>query len=89
MASGPQHYKDAEDAVEFAAQCVEGSERSRFHLQVALVHATLANAAAIALNDRENNRGHRDEWDEVCAVGTAGAGEGTCPGGCRQPADVA
>lgn len=84
--TGPEHYRAAE-------KCLSGvdddSGMSLALLAEAQTHATLALAAATALNDFEGGMGSADlsEWHEACAKRTATAGqvggtEGTCPGGC-------
>jgi hypothetical protein len=89
MATGPEHYRRAEElllhAYEAEPRCPEESSA----LAAAQVHATLALAAATALNDFEGGMSSAElsEWHEACAKGTATAGpvggtEGTCPGGC-------
>lgn len=46
--NGPEHYTDAERAVQHAKETKVGSAEERFHLDIAQVHATLALAAAVA-----------------------------------------
>ena len=53
MASGPEHYRDAEDHLRFAADNRLGSPDQSWNLAAAQVHATLALAAATALNDND------------------------------------
>lgn len=88
MASGAQHYRDAERAFENAKDAKEGSEMERWQMFAADFHARMALTAATAL--RENGRVpivELEAWRDVCATGTPTAGqvadtEGTCPGGC-------
>ena len=47
--TGPEHYREAEDALETAAEEEIGSTGERYYLDKAQVHATLALAAATAL----------------------------------------
>ena len=51
MATGPEHYRDAERNLEYAKNKDPGSDGERFHLAAAQVHAALAVAAATAWFD--------------------------------------
>ena len=54
MTSGPEHYRMAEQNIEWAKDKETGSVGEHWHLTVAQVHATLALAAATA-----------DPWNET------------------------
>lgn len=63
MASGPEHYLKAEDHLASADVLDEGDlEASAWHQRQAQVHATLALAAATAMNDADGGMGAKD-WD--------------------------
>jgi hypothetical protein len=49
MATGPEHYKEAEEFLKLAKSEKYGSDQESYHLRAAQVHATLALAAATAL----------------------------------------
>ena len=70
--TGPEHYRAAEVAIENAKYTDVGSDKERFFVAVAQVHATLAAAAATALNDFEGGMSARDynAWAEVAGVQT-------------------
>lgn len=68
MATGPEHYREAEEHVGFAMATSLDSE-ARFHLAAAQVHATLALAAATALGSRHDMYDLDFEaWDRVAGV---------------------
>lgn len=50
--TGPEHYREAEAALETAAEEAIGSKGERYQLDKAQVHAILALAAAIALSNQ-------------------------------------
>lgn len=52
--NGPEHYREAESSLVAAKGSDGGSNLERYHLAAAQVHATLALAAATALNDRQS-----------------------------------
>lgn len=66
MATGPFHYREAEEHVAFAMATSLDSE-ARLHLAAAQVHATLALAAATALNDGHEGMRLTDQhaWRQV------------------------
>ena len=47
--TGPEHYRTAEQLLDWAANSEPGGETERYRLSAAQVHATLALAAATAL----------------------------------------
>lgn len=47
--TGPEHYRAAEQCLAYAADEDLGSDAERYNLAAAQVHATLAHAAAVAL----------------------------------------
>jgi hypothetical protein len=49
MATGPEHYSEAENMLAHAADATEGSDIERYYLGAAQAHAALAHAAATAL----------------------------------------
>jgi hypothetical protein len=51
MPTGPEHYRSTEQLLGHADEAPEGSAVERYYLAAAQVHATLALAAATALND--------------------------------------
>ncbi|WP_081240381.1 hypothetical protein [Streptomyces viridosporus] len=53
MVSGPDHYEKAEQLLSDAEATDIGSDLERYRLAAAQVHATLALAAATALNDHD------------------------------------
>jgi hypothetical protein len=69
MATGPEHYRDAERAIENAKYEDGGSHKERFFLDVALIHTTLASAAATAMGLGElMNPIDLEAWDAVCGT---------------------
>ena len=48
--TGPEHYQHAEQLLDWAGDCVLGSESERYNVAAAQAHATLALAAAVAGN---------------------------------------
>ena len=69
--TGPEHYSEAENLLNHAGNDVEGSDIECYHLAAAQVHATLALAAATALNlphpDAGLNLADAEEWETACA----------------------
>lgn len=53
--TGPDHYREAEDLLNSAENEQTGSDTERYFLGAAQVHATLALAAATALNNHDPN----------------------------------
>lgn len=70
MATGPEHYREAEQHLENAVRNVAGSDAERWNLAAAQVHATLAVAAASALNDGETGTPHADWRAWMAAAST-------------------
>jgi hypothetical protein len=70
MATGPEHYQKAEELLLNAGQQEAGSETERYQLAAAQVHATLALAAAVGLNDSECGKPADDHktWLDVASV---------------------
>lgn len=68
--TGPEHYQHAEMLLDLASEDETGSDEERFHLAKAQAHATLALAAATALNDNESGMGSRDwaAWNAAASV---------------------
>jgi hypothetical protein len=62
MATGPEHYRDAEKAIEFAWS--GESSDPELGIATAQVHATLA-LAAVQVDMAENLRGMGKKWAEV------------------------
>lgn len=62
MATGPEHYRAAELAIENAKDAEGGSNKERFFLAVAQVRATLALAAATALASTGVGEADLGEW---------------------------
>jgi hypothetical protein len=78
--TGPEHYQEAERLLAEAAATPgafdEGNPAARRRREAALVHATLANAAAIALggyqpNGEPRSRRNLDDWKEVAGTPAA------------------
>jgi len=68
MATGPQHYAEAERLIDEAKQHLTVGRSGRL-LAEAQVHATLALAAATALgNPNFNDWKDRSVWDDVASV---------------------
>jgi hypothetical protein len=65
--TGPEHYREAEKALDGAAKAEFGSSSERYQLARAQVHATLALAAATAIQPA-TYEGQRPEWSEWAAV---------------------
>ena len=69
--TGPEHYHEAENLLNHAAGDTEGSDIERYHVAAAQVHATLALAAATALNlphpDAGFNLADMEEWEAAAA----------------------
>lgn len=63
--TGPEHYRAAETAIENAKYTDVGSDKERFFIAVAQVHATLALAAATAISGHQGR-----EW--YAAAGQSG-----------------
>ncbi|MFE5215985.1 MULTISPECIES: hypothetical protein [unclassified Streptomyces] len=72
MASGPEHYEEAEQLLAAAADTDMGSDLERYRLAAAQVHATLALAAATALNDPDPNGDGMREKDYRAWIKVAG-----------------
>lgn len=72
MATGPDHYLEAERLARLAALDQEMDQGDRLiHLRAAQVHATLAHAAATAMNGYDETGMHKNDynaWDTVCGV---------------------
>lgn len=71
MATGPENYRLSEVAIENAKAAEGGSHQERFHLDVALVRAMLANAAATAMASQPGGGMSGidfDAWDIVCGT---------------------
>ncbi|WP_204014140.1 hypothetical protein [Sphaerimonospora thailandensis] len=66
MASGADHYRDAERVLEDAKAAQPGSDQERFLLAAAQIHATLAQAAATALTGAVA-AGYWDEQPDLVA----------------------
>jgi hypothetical protein len=71
--TGPEHYREAENCLRRAGTADLGSDMERFQLATAQVHATLALAAATAINPSgyEGQRPEWSEWADVASVETA------------------
>lgn len=65
MATGPEHYRAAELALENAKYETGGSSKERFFLDIAQVHATLAQAAATALASTGVGEADLGEWSAL------------------------
>ncbi|MET8334427.1 hypothetical protein [Streptosporangium canum] len=69
--TGPENYREAEKLLDAAENTPMGSDEERYYLGAAQVHATLALAAATALNaPLHDNTSTPDElaWHEVSGV---------------------
>jgi hypothetical protein len=69
--TGPEHFRAAEDHLDDAVTLDEGDmEASAWHQRQAQAHATLALAAATALNDADGGLKYADwaEWCDAAAV---------------------
>lgn len=55
--TGPEHYRQAEKSIQHAQESGDYPEVERIHLAYAQAHATLALAAATAMNNRQNADG--------------------------------
>jgi len=68
--TGPEHYTTAEKHIQYATESEAGSEKQRFHLVIAGVHAQLATTAATALNDAGGGLGipDYDAWHDVASL---------------------
>lgn len=67
MMTGPEHYREAENALKHATSAEYGSDVERYDLARAQVHATLALASATAIQPA-TYEGQRPEWNEWAAV---------------------
>ena len=67
--TGPEHYRQAEIQLEFAATASE-TESAQWHQGQAQVHATLALAAATALNDSDGGLSIPEHTAWTRAAGT-------------------
>lgn len=67
MTTGPEHYQQAEDFLGNARSEDYDSERERYYLAAAQVHATLALAAAVGTfgGDEERSREDVAAWERV------------------------
>lgn len=67
MTTGPQHYQQAESFLNDARSEDYDSERERYYLAAAQVHATLALAAAVGTLGADEDRSREDtaEWERV------------------------
>jgi hypothetical protein len=67
MATGPQHYKQAETCLDSARSEDYGSEREGYYLAAAQAHATLALAAAMGTYGTDETRTNADTaaWERV------------------------
>ncbi|MFF9361945.1 hypothetical protein [Streptomyces griseoluteus] len=72
MASGPEHYEEAEQLLAAASNTDIGSDLERYRLAAAQVHATLALAAATALNDHDPKGDGMREGDYRAWINVAG-----------------
>ena len=68
--TGPEHYRAAEEMLEKSGSPDSSGEQGRHLLAAAQVHATLALAAATALNDSESGQPFDDHqaWRTVAAT---------------------
>ena len=68
--TGPEHYRKAEQEMQIAEQAEAESHLEVYSLAVAQVHATLAMAAAVGLNDHEGGMppGDWSAWRAVAAT---------------------
>ena len=68
--TGPEHYAEAERHIEYANSHPPDDGKVTIHLAFAQVEATLALAAATAMNDGDGGMGVSDycAWCEVCSV---------------------
>lgn len=73
MATGPEHYRLSEHAIENAKYEEGDSARERFFLDVALIHATLANAAATAMRTLPPDGAEMEAWRNAVAPAKDGA----------------
>ncbi len=62
MATGPQHYREAEYRLDQALNAEGGSNAERYDLAAAQIHATLALAAATVLNSTGIGEADMGEW---------------------------
>lgn len=90
MATGPEHYREAEKHIGFA-QNSDAPDVEALHLGYAQAHATLALAAATALNDFEGGMGRVDHcgWLDVASADWCVKHQRTLndEGKCRQCVD--
>ena len=63
--TGPEHYREAERNIEYAKYSDHDSDKERFHLAAAQVHATLALAEAYVAGAAVMRPEDRNEWDRV------------------------
>lgn len=70
MATGPEHYLCAEEFLDRAVHMVTGGDMERYCLAAAQVHATLALAAATAINDPDGGQptADADDWHHTVGV---------------------
>ncbi len=62
MASGPEHYIEAEKHLRYSREGTLGSDSERYNLAAAQIHALLALAAAQALEARDQ---FGNQWREA------------------------
>jgi len=91
MATGPEHYREAEQLLDWARQAERGGDWERLYLAQAQIHATLALAAATAMNDFEGGMGRVDHcgWLDVASADWCVKHQRTLngEGKCRQCVD--
>lgn len=74
MATGPEHYREAEKHLDYAKAADLGDDSERFNLGAAQVHATLALAAAVGTyGESDATRTINDvrAWERVAGEYTA------------------
>jgi hypothetical protein len=70
--TGPEHYREAEQALELATQASPDPEVAALLIAGAQAHATLAAAAATAMSGFSEHGLRREDWsawDRVCGAG--------------------
>lgn len=75
--TGPEHYREAEKHLAYAKSADFDSDSERYNLGAAQVHATLALAAATALNDAHEGMRLEDHhaWRMTVSVNVPTGGE--------------
>lgn len=77
MATGPEHYREAEKQLRHAKKEDAGSDLERYHLAAAQVHATLALVASTTMDHWRSSAEHA-AWREAFGIaGTDGAEQGS------------